>query len=53
MKANIIYPVDFIFIDEKYKILDGIHRLAKCYMYNVSEINIRRYHHSVLTKISL
>lgn len=42
MRASVEYPLDLLWWDERYVILDGIHRLARLWMTRVDHVRVRR-----------
>ncbi|MES2923058.1 MAG: hypothetical protein V4819_15995 [Verrucomicrobiota bacterium] len=50
-KTDIGYPLDFLVMDGRHWILDGVHRLAKIYQLGVEFIKIRVHAESVIPQI--
>lgn len=42
-KADIQFPIDFIYDNNTYFILDGLHRLAKLRQLGVSQVKVRKH----------
>jgi len=50
-KTDIGYPLDFIVMDGRHWILDGVHRLAKIYQLGLQFINVRYHAESIIPRI--
>lgn len=40
--ADLNYPINIMFTTDRFVILDGLHRLAKCTKLNIQTINVRK-----------
>ncbi|MFO6425498.1 hypothetical protein [Motilimonas sp. KMU-193] len=52
-KADIQYPIDFIFENGTYYILDGLHRLARHKLLGNRTVKVRRHKLEIRTKIQV
>lgn len=52
-KADIRYPVDIIFDEERFYILDGLHRVARLIVESSTQVRVRKHKMNVQAKIQV
>lgn len=50
--ADLVYPIDIMENKGRWRILDGLHRLAKAHMLGITEVQVRKVPREMIPRIS-